>query len=211
MKKLLALRLVETVLVTASLMAWSACSSARTKDMSQHPVPPDDTGQETSNNGTSGNNNGNAGVTSPEPGAGAAVGVGSGIGNVQAGNGIQGQSPQQPPQAAGTVGNNNNPSIGQSNQTLGQSEVATEEVRVQPERRQVPIVTDVKTGADINRMTMADFEALGLPKDQAQMVIQYRATHGPFGSPGELSSVPTLDQQWLAKNISRLAAGKETG
>jgi DNA uptake protein ComE-like DNA-binding protein len=114
-------------------------------------------------------------------------------------------------QAAGTFSNGGSGQIGQSNQTLGQSEVSTEEVQVQPSRRAVPTVTEVRTGADINRMTMADFEAIGLPKDQAQMVIQYRATHGPFTAPSELASVPTLDNQWLAKNVNRLAAGKENG
>jgi len=73
------------------------------------------------------------------------------------------------------------------------------------EKQDIPTVTITRVGADINRMSAADFKALGAPSDLAQGIIQYRNAYGPFKSVKDLAKVPHMDEKWLAQNEEQLA------
>jgi hypothetical protein len=88
------------------------------------------------------------------------------------------------------------------------------EKRTEPVREDIPTIIQGQRKADLNRMQVKDFVALGLPTPAAQNVVRYRQEHGGrFNSVDELGQVPGLDPNWFNQNrenlgISSQAAGQ---
>lgn len=104
--------------------------------------------------------------------------------------------------------------LGMVQRQEGNVEVPTQNIIVQQTKQDIPTITEVKVGADINRMTGKDFKALGLSDDEAQKVVKYRSKNGPFKSVNDLAKVPDISLSWLASNQSKLAvdqAAQATG
>lgn len=59
---------------------------------------------------------------------------------------------------------------------------------------------------NLNEATLADFLALGLPKLQAEAILEYRATYREFFTAYELMTVPGLDSAWAHDLLPLVAA-----
>lgn len=79
------------------------------------------------------------------------------------------------------------------------------------ESEDIPTVSKRQVGADINRMDAKDFMAMGLNRDDAERVVQYREQFGRFRSVDSMKRVPGMDMAWLEKNREKLAASRASG
>lgn len=88
-----------------------------------------------------------------------------------------------------------------------QKEIVTKRTETMSE--DLPTVSKAQQRLDLNRMKVEDFVVLGLDRQQAEKIIQYREQNGPFRSFSDLSKVQGLDQNWLSRYRDRFAFVEE--
>ena len=94
----------------------------------------------------------------------------------------------------------------------GRREIIQE--RTEQVKEDIPTIVVGEKKADLNRMELKDFRALGMSEETAKNVIDYRKNHNNrFSSVDELKQVPGIDHDWLTRNqnkigISNQAAGE---
>jgi competence protein ComEA len=86
-------------------------------------------------------------------------------------------------------------------------EVRKQTTRVETEKESIPTVEEKHVRADINRMDLNDFVALGVPQDTARSIVQFRDKNGKFRSLEDLRRVPGVSEGWLSQYRDRLAVG----
>lgn len=91
---------------------------------------------------------------------------------------------------------------GKESETVVEEKITRTETETKS--RDLPGIEEVKIKADINRMKAEDFMALGLPKESAENIIDYREEQGSFRSVDELKQVPGLDHAWVDQNRTKL-------
>jgi DNA uptake protein ComE-like DNA-binding protein len=97
--------------------------------------------------------------------------------------------------------------LGESVEVSGTTKVQTPKTETRVETRSIPTIEERTVKADINKMSVADFVALGLEKEVANEVVRYRMQTGPFHYVEDLENVPGMDTAWLDRIGDRLAAG----
>ena len=93
--------------------------------------------------------------------------------------------------------------LGEEVQIPGTTEIET--TKSVSEQRSIPTIEKRSVQADINRMNADDFVALGMDRNSAAKVVQYRLSVGPFQSVDELRKVPGFDVAWFERLRDRLA------
>ena len=114
--------------------------------------------------------------------------------------------------AAGSVAVPSEPvknELGTTERSQGNVEVQSERkvVRTETVKQSVPTFRETRTKADINRMDVEDFVALGLPRQASESVVQQRKEHGKFTSVDDLAQVPGVPQEWFKTIRPKLGAG----
>jgi DNA uptake protein ComE-like DNA-binding protein len=96
------------------------------------------------------------------------------------------------------------PKLGEVVQTPGHADVDIPTRVTVKGTRSIPTIEERTVRADINRMNAEDFYALGLDKNIAEKVVQYRSQFGPFKGADELREVPGMNTDWLNRIEDRL-------
>jgi competence protein ComEA len=95
--------------------------------------------------------------------------------------------------------------VGTSERDTGHADVKRDFVKHETVTESVPTVENKMVKADINRMGKDDFVALGMSKQNAENIVNYRDKNGNFKSVDDLRRVPGVDQAWLEKNRDKLS------
>lgn len=107
--------------------------------------------------------------------------------------------------------------IGETAERRGEAEVKgrreTVTKRTERVREEIPTVVQGQRKADLNRMEVKDFVALGLNEKVAKNVVDYRKKNNDrFTSVEQLRQVPGMDMNWLAQHQNQFAiSSSETG
>ena len=88
----------------------------------------------------------------------------------------------------------------------GSAEVETRKqiVTNETDRERIPVVEEKHIKADINRLSTDEFMKLGLARDVADKVVQYRKEHGNFRSVEDLKKVPGMSTAWISQMRNQL-------
>lgn len=113
-------------------------------------------------------------------------------------------STQEVVEAPGTVGKTEQ-ETGSATIEGTKKTITTETDKV---KESIPTIGTTQHRADINRMDEDDFVALGLSKEQAGKVTDYREKNGDFKSIDDLRKVPGISTSWFNKMKGQLAISR---
>jgi DNA uptake protein ComE-like DNA-binding protein len=100
------------------------------------------------------------------------------------------------------------PVLGQQSAEAGTAEI--ERRRVVTERTEVPTLKTTSTKADLNRVSAEHLMALGVSRDLAENIIEYRQEHGSFKATNELLEVDGMNAG-AYRSLSRKVGVARTG
>ncbi len=116
----------------------------------------------------------------------------------------------QKEEASGEVIKRDSKTLSQQPGRINETEVkrGSTDVEYQTKRRvtqtllkeeQIPTIQVCETKANINEMDKKDFQALGFDQSTSEKIVQQREEKGQFASVDELSQIPGVSQDSLAK------------
>lgn len=115
------------------------------------------------------------------------------------------KQPEEKQTAGGAGTTEEQVALGEKRESAGKSAVTHKEEVVVERETQVPTIRSTSIGADVNRMNIEQFTALGFPQEVARNIVAYRNEHGPFGAIDELKAVPGMNETLFQAHAGKLA------